>query len=1214
MRMCFAGRLVSLVALAALGLNLSCASPAQAGTVGTISGTVIDAATHAPIANVKITAASPSGTYQTRTDAHGYYAVTGVVPDTYTVSFEITGYDRLAVNGVSVFADQVGRADVTLHKTLKTIANVESHSVGSAFQPNQPQDTYTVNAAQVHDQTGNSLTTSLNNLLVQMPGVSIGGGAGTPFYWHLPVIRGGFASEVSFNVDGVPVNDQMQGDIATAMGDNQIDVGALSELQVTPGLSDASFGNSGNGSVNFEIKRGRYPGFYDVIAGVGGGQYMHALNVDYGIATPNNRWSEYLSYNANNYYAIYADNRYPTAEIGVDGTNYESLDAVRNFTTNTVYHWGKNNKYSLQLLYQNELDRQWLGTNVTNGFCFFTCNQNFLGSPPGVAPVGSGAPAQCSGPNDGLTNPSSPCASWDTPWPGTQNGVLYNTGVPYAEALKMFPLFFNQTQTFQTFSDPRYDVYPRDVGKLEFGDALAPSTFLQARVFTAGTITNRDWDLGYGNGGAGAYNDIYGSFTNGVAADAQSQLSAKNLLKVGTQYDKPIPYNTLNDMWDPLGLSANWEYPIYDFIPPGQYCPLNQNGSAYNPNDPYTAPFPNAGASLCGYVYQYLPNVKQLQFTPNQLSSGYTRTDFSYYADDRWTPNSKLTVDFGARMDTAQYDVPPAAIDPKTCITHYIATNWKLPTDAAGNPLPVIPGVRCPTGTFPQYNHNTVDPTIFQPRLSAAWHLAPNDAIRGDIGKTTHFANEDWNSQGDSRVSPAYGSQFAAVPAFFNAAVYCGPQFGYNVSSTPYCTNYAANPTPNTGVGYYNDYNPFPCPSHPTPYGPCTAFGYANMPNPSSLSFVCGLSGQTVPCTNYAEELQWIMQNYNAGNSGAVINLVQPSTYNIWSLSYEHFIPNGIGRGLLQSLTQGVGFSVTAWGRTSHNETVFTSQPIYLNGKLLIINGAIQTTASQPFSIGVAEGQGFEARLSRMRPYGLSVQFSLTAQHSLTSVPSYNEQILGGGNVDLASLLNHALYPINYITPLSTVWDLSYRTHHGLRVATQLFWNEGYPTGAGLSTYAYFNGLPQVIPNTNAAYGVDSSAPTSQYVDPFNPGSLFKPNVAAKTGTSESMWPGGQRTPPQGNANITIEQDLSPQTTIGFTVNNLFDAIYTGAQLNSSWQAVATGVGGPYSGTNLKAFPGPLFAPGNYNVPAAFYGAYPYTNIPQDIGRTYYLYVTFRKL
>jgi hypothetical protein len=121
---------------------------AFAGTTGGLSGTVLDAETHAPIAGVKVTAISPSQTVTGFTDSSGHFAFVSLAPDEYTVTLEKTGYDSLSYAGASVFADAQQTLSFSMRKTLKTIANVTSRSASSLVRPGTTADLYSVNAEQ----------------------------------------------------------------------------------------------------------------------------------------------------------------------------------------------------------------------------------------------------------------------------------------------------------------------------------------------------------------------------------------------------------------------------------------------------------------------------------------------------------------------------------------------------------------------------------------------------------------------------------------------------------------------------------------------------------------------------------------------------------------------------------------------------------------------------------------------------------------------------------------------------------------------------------------------------------------------------------------------------------------------------------------------------------------------------------------------------------
>ncbi|MBV8332952.1 MAG: carboxypeptidase regulatory-like domain-containing protein, partial [Candidatus Eremiobacteraeota bacterium] len=65
---------------------------ALASTTGGLAGYVLDADTSAPIAGAQVTAASPSQTVTSTTDATGHFVFLTLSPDTYTVTANKNGY------------------------------------------------------------------------------------------------------------------------------------------------------------------------------------------------------------------------------------------------------------------------------------------------------------------------------------------------------------------------------------------------------------------------------------------------------------------------------------------------------------------------------------------------------------------------------------------------------------------------------------------------------------------------------------------------------------------------------------------------------------------------------------------------------------------------------------------------------------------------------------------------------------------------------------------------------------------------------------------------------------------------------------------------------------------------------------------------------------------------------------------------------------------
>ena len=149
--------------------------------------------------------------------------------------------------------------------------------------------------------------------------------------------------------------------------------------------------------------------------------------------------------------------------------------------------------------------------------------------------------------------------------------------------------------------------------------------------------------------------------------------------------------------------------------------------------------------------------------------------------------------------------------------------------------------------------------------------------------------------------------------------------------------------------------------------------------------------------------------------------------------------------------------------------------------------------------------------------------------------------------------------------------------------------------------------------NTNVTSPIGSTGAT-QYVDPANPGSLFKPVISATRGTPESSSAGGVLSNSRLLTNLTLEYSppRNQRETFGLLINNLFNSLYGGSTnngvpaLNGRYQPVATGIGGPLTGlSNL-----PILFPttGFFQYDKAQFGQQPYRIIPGNAPLTYRFY------
>jgi hypothetical protein len=587
-------------------------SSALAGTTGVISGSVTDITSGAPIADVKVTASSPSGSYSASSNARGFFSMAGVYADTYTVSFQRQGYASVSVPGVTVFADQVANSDVKLSKSLKTIATVTARSQSSAFQPNQTTNTVTVGAQQIQNFQGSTFNFSETNLLTSLPGA-------TQDSSGYPVIHGGREYEEGFQFEGIPYTDAYSNQFNNSLAVPTAGVGLV---QLTPGAGDASQAGGGTGTFNLVAKRGTYPGYADLglSAGTGIG-FDHRLTSDYSWATPDGKISNYASFAGDNRAYKYGDGSIASAQIGRFYSRRADVD--REFLDNLVYRFGKNNNQSIQ------------------GFVDLAQHQFYEGY----------------GGLQGLS-----FASGDRTYTGTFGGAF---GMSRSQITAQSQLYPGQTSGNETLAQagdraPFTYFQPNQAFKLEYTNNFNPSTFFALKLYRTNAVVTFD-----GPSTEGSYTgDVYilqGGQTNGITASLQKQLNDKNLFEVGLDVSHLHPIDSYrSDSFTFLGQLFGTQ---------------DQSGIPYafiSPTDP-NCPL---GAGGCGYAYGAFPGATQLQQPNFDQVSTVNRQDYSAYIKDKITFSSKFNAEIGMRMDAATYRLPTPQVDPYYCTTQYIPQTW----------------------------------------------------------------------------------------------------------------------------------------------------------------------------------------------------------------------------------------------------------------------------------------------------------------------------------------------------------------------------------------------------------------------------------------------------------------------------------------------------------------------------------------------------------
>ncbi len=329
-------KLALAVLLAAFVGAVSWPMIASAGNTGSISGTIKDERGN-PIAGAQVSAAAPTGTYKAIADAHGFYSIVNISPDTYTLTFTAKGFETQSLTGVTVFQDQTLPANVTLKPQATVLGHVTSTAKTNLVQPNVTSNTYNVTAQQINTMLGDSTHHTLYDVLWRTPGITSGPTSNSP------IIRGGTTTEVGWEFEEIPIVDRTVGFYVT-----ELSTTGIGNVEVTTGGLSAEQGGSNGGIVNMTVKQGTYPASGDVTTSVGGPAYLHQLDAEYGSASPDNKWSWFFAGSYTNDDQAYGTSGAKNGQFFYE--NIEGFDWVntKDNIVNVHHHWGDNNQNDLQ--------------------------------------------------------------------------------------------------------------------------------------------------------------------------------------------------------------------------------------------------------------------------------------------------------------------------------------------------------------------------------------------------------------------------------------------------------------------------------------------------------------------------------------------------------------------------------------------------------------------------------------------------------------------------------------------------------------------------------------------------------------------------------------------------------------------------------------------------------------------------------------------------
>jgi carboxypeptidase family protein len=507
-------------------VGLCRAQPAWAGNTGNLSGTVRNDK-GAPVAGAHVSAAAPTGSYLTTTDAKGFFSIVNISPDTYVVTVTAAGYRTAALNGANVFQDQTLVVNVTLQAEAKVLGHVTTTAQATNLvQPNVTSNTYNVTAKQMNTILGDSTHHTLYDVLWRTPGVTSGPTSNSP------IIRGGTTTEVGWEFEEIPIVDRTVGFYVT-----ELSTTGIGNVEVTTGGLSAQQGGSNGGIVNMVVKQGKYPPFGDVTMSVGGPAYSHQLDTEYGSATADNKWSWFMAGSFTNVDNIYGKPGQFFFE------NVEGFDFVNTKDTilNVHHHWGASNQNDLQY----------------------------------VADVGVGIFRTSYGAIQGQQL--------------AENGVTFvpgavGTGCDPANAfVQLDANCMTVSLVSKLHADAWYHWY--GIQKLSFSHTINDRSYYRARVAQSrnGYFFDEKWAQNIGEpsfgpetfSGPGNYPaaDLwcYGCYYQDRHTlqtfwniDYANQLSSQHLLKIGTSYEFDTNYRAVADCCTNVGWSFQW--PSYDRV------------------------------------------------------------------------------------------------------------------------------------------------------------------------------------------------------------------------------------------------------------------------------------------------------------------------------------------------------------------------------------------------------------------------------------------------------------------------------------------------------------------------------------------------------------------------------------------------------------------------------------------------------------------------
>ncbi|SVD31676.1 uncharacterized protein METZ01_LOCUS384530, partial [marine metagenome] len=203
-------------------------------TSGKISGRALDEANDMPLVGANIIISQTQAGVSV--DDKGYFNLINVGPGKYTIKAMMIGYETVNIEDVIVSVNRTTFLDIKMKQRVIGGQEVVIYASRLSRKKDQTSTVKNISSEEIEILPVEDLAAVVN----MQAGVVAG---------HF---RGGRIDEVSYMIDGVPVNDAFGGVSSVST----LEVEAVKDLEVITGTFNAEYGNAMSGIVNAVTKDG----------------------------------------------------------------------------------------------------------------------------------------------------------------------------------------------------------------------------------------------------------------------------------------------------------------------------------------------------------------------------------------------------------------------------------------------------------------------------------------------------------------------------------------------------------------------------------------------------------------------------------------------------------------------------------------------------------------------------------------------------------------------------------------------------------------------------------------------------------------------------------------------------------------------------------------------------------------------------------------------